>query len=50
MIDASVAIEFYRTCLIALNTPGIDKLVVTLEGDEMEVNILEYGHGSQRPR
>jgi len=36
------ALEFYRTCLIALQTVGIDKLVVTLESDgEMEVNILE---------
>lgn len=35
------ALEFYRTCLTALSTVGIDKLVVTMEDGEMEVNVLE---------
>lgn len=35
------ALQFYRICLAALRTPGIDKLVVTYDGEEMEVNILE---------
>ena len=49
MDELKKALEFYKICLMALQTPGIDQLVVTLEGDEMEVNILEYGHG-KKPR
>ena len=36
------ALKFYRTLMIALKTPGIDRIVVTLEDDgELEANILE---------